>query len=145
MQRPCSGKASCWDWLGPRSKLEAAGTRELLEELGIVQGLCWSLGNNTQASGLMNSGSLHKSCWKVLSIRAGLEPLAASLLCLLEDTVQRWGGRSAHGWLSGEACYLPPGGEAKAGFAFPAWPGFDLDTCSLLLFFLGSSFCKEMQ
>lgn len=59
--------------------------------------------------------------------------------------MQCWGARSAQGQLSGEAHYLPSRGEAKGGFAFPTQPGFDLDTCSLVLFFLGSSFCKEMQ
>lgn len=59
--------------------------------------------------------------------------------------MQCWGARSAQGQLSGEAHYLPSGGEAKGGFAFPTQPGFDLDTCSLVLVFLGLSFCKEMQ
>lgn len=67
------------------------------------------------------------------------------LLCLLEDTVQCRGGCSAHMWLLGEAHYLPPRREVKAEFAFPTWPGLDLDTCSLVVFLLGFSFCKEMQ
>lgn len=111
---------------------------------GIAQGLCCSLGNNTQASSLMNSGSLHKSCWKVLSVPAGLEPLAAPCAgaqCSAREVAQPMGD-------SWEARYLPPGGEAEGGFALPTWPEFDLDfdcSCSLVLFFLGPFFFKEMQ
>lgn len=41
------------------------------------RGLCCSLGNHTQANSLMNSGSLHQSCWEVWSVPAAAEPLTA--------------------------------------------------------------------
>lgn len=60
----CSGKAS-------------GGAGQELQAAVRSRGLCCSLGNHTQANSLMNSGSLHKSCWEVQSVPAAPEPLSA--------------------------------------------------------------------
>lgn len=79
--------------------------------------LCCSLGNHTQANGLMNSGSLHKSCWEVQSVPAAPEPLAA-LFAGEAAVLQR--SLSSLRAPRGARC-LPPGGQAKRVFTFPTW------------------------
>lgn len=114
------GKPLAGTGQGQAASLEAASTCELLGELGVAQGRCCSLGNKTQASSLTNSGFLHKTCCKVLSVPAGLEPLAA-LFAGGHSAVQ---GRllSPHVALGGGSLFASQrGGQGRIYFSHLAW------------------------
>lgn len=130
----CSRKALGWD-LG--AEQQAGGT---VNYWGTAQGLCYSLGNDTQARSLMNSASLHKSCWKVPNVPAGQEPAAAvcwRTRCSAGELAQPPG--SSQGRLI--ICLLE--GKPRGDLFFPLSLGLTWTLAPWCWFFLGHLFAKK--